>query len=79
MSRFNPSVSYNRYNEADFLQKLRIMEGEQCTLGGLLFLGNRDAIERFFPDFRIDLLEIPGVGPATVRKLRNQFGPASVA
>lgn len=69
MSRFNPSVSYNRYNESDFLQKLRIIEGEQCTLGGLLFLGNRDAIERFFPDFRIDLLEVPGTSytDATVR------------
>lgn len=60
MSRFNPAVGYNRYNEAEFLQKLRIMEGDHCTLGGLLFLGQRDTIERFFPDFRIDLLEIPG-------------------
>lgn len=60
MSRFNPTVNYNRYDETDFLQKLRIMEGNNCTLGGLLFLGNRDTIERFFPDFRIDLLEIPG-------------------
>jgi len=60
MSRFNPTVGYNRYSEAEFLQKLRIMEGDHCTLGGLLFLGKRGTIERFFPDFRIDLLEIPG-------------------
>ena len=40
MSRFNPTVNYNRYDETDFLQKLRIMEGDNCTLGGLLFLGN---------------------------------------
>jgi predicted HTH transcriptional regulator len=72
MSRFNPTVSYNRYNETDFLQKLRIMEGDQCTLGGLLFLGNRDAIERFFPDFRIDLLEIPGTS-YTNTKVRYTF------
>ncbi|GEM_PF-271008 len=72
MSRFNPTVSYNRYNEDDFLQKLRIMEGKQCTLGGLLFLGNRDAIERFFPDFRIDLLEIPGTS-YTDAKVRYTF------
>ncbi len=72
MSRFNPSVSYNRYDEADFLQKLRIMEGNSCTLGGLLFLGNRDAIERFFPDFRIDLLEIPGTS-YTDAKVRYTF------
>ncbi|MCD6355473.1 MAG: putative DNA binding domain-containing protein [Prolixibacteraceae bacterium] len=72
MSRFNPTVSYNRYNEADFLQKLRIMDGDQCTLGGLLFLGNRDAIERFFPDFRIDLLEIPGTSYSNA-KVRYTF------
>lgn len=60
MSRFNSSAIYNRYDETDFLQKLRIMEGGNCTLGGLLLLGRREAIERFFPDFRIDLLEIPG-------------------
>ena len=72
MSRFNPSVSYNRYNEADFLQKLRIMDGEHCTLGGLLFLGNRDTIERFFPDFRIDLLEIPGTSYSDA-KVRYTF------
>jgi predicted HTH transcriptional regulator len=72
MSRFNPTVSYNRYGEADFLQKLRIMDGEQCTLGGLLFLGKRDTLERFFPDFRIDLLEIPGTS-YTDTKVRYTF------
>ncbi len=72
MSRFNPTVSYNRYGETDFLQKLRIMDGEQCTLGGLLFLGKRDTIERFFPDFRIDLLEIPGTS-YTDTKVRYTF------
>jgi ATP-dependent DNA helicase RecG len=60
MSRFNPDVSYNRYDEEKFLKKLRIIDEEQCTYGGLLFLGKRDKIEKFFPDFRIDLLEIPG-------------------
>ena len=72
MSRFNPTVSYNRYGETDFLQKLRIMDDEQCTLGGLLFLGKRDTIERFFPDFRIDLLEIPGTS-YTDTKVRYTF------
>ncbi|MFV8353899.1 RNA-binding domain-containing protein [Flavobacterium sp. XS2P14] len=69
LSRFNPEVSYNRYEEEEFLTKLRIIENGQCTLGGLLVLGNRDTIERFFPDFRIDLLEIPGTSyrDATVR------------
>lgn len=60
MSRFNPGVSYNRYDEDEFLQKLRIIENGACTFGGLLLLGKRDVIEKHFPDFRIDLLEIPG-------------------
>jgi predicted HTH transcriptional regulator len=60
MSRFNPDVSYNRYEGEEFLQKLRIMDDGACTYGGLLFLGKRDKIEKYFPDFRIDLLEIPG-------------------
>lgn len=60
MARFNPDVSYNRYGEEEFLQKLRIVEDGSCTYGGLLLLGKREAIEKHFPDFRIDLLEIPG-------------------
>ncbi len=60
MSRFNPGVSYNRYDEDEFLQKLRILESGACTYGGLLLLGKREVIEKHFPDFRIDLFEIPG-------------------
>lgn len=60
MARFNPNVSYNRFGEEEFLQKLRIIEDGSCTYGGLLLLGKREVIEKYFPDFRIDLLEIPG-------------------
>ena len=60
MARFNPNASYNRYAEVEFLQKMRIMDGTNCTFAGLLMLGKRDAVEKHFPDFRIDLLEIPG-------------------
>jgi predicted HTH transcriptional regulator len=60
MARFNPNASYNRYTESEFLQKMRIMDGTKCTFAGLLMLGKRDAVEKHFPDFRIDLLEIPG-------------------
>jgi ATP-dependent DNA helicase RecG len=62
MSRFNPSVSYNRMELDDFLVKMRIIDNEtkQCTFAGLLFFGNRESIETFFPDFRVDLFEIPG-------------------
>ncbi|WP_300978893.1 helix-turn-helix domain-containing protein [Flavobacterium sp.] len=60
MARFNPNVGYNRFDEDEFLKKLRIIEDSSCTYGGLLLLGKRDVIEKYFPDFRIDLLEIPG-------------------
>src|SRR5690554_117649 len=62
MSRFNPGISYNRYDEEELLSKMRVIDKAtgQCTYGGLLFFGKRDAIETHFPDFRIDLLEIPG-------------------
>src|SRR5690606_36289212 len=56
----NPDVSYNRFEEDEFLTKLRIVDNEQLTYAGLLFLGKRECIEKHFPDFRIDLLEIPG-------------------
>lgn len=42
------------------MNKLRIIENGQCTYGGLLFMGKREVIEKHFPDFRIDLLEVPG-------------------
>jgi ATP-dependent DNA helicase RecG len=60
MARFNPNVSYNRFGEEEFLEKLRIIEDGLCTYSGLLLLGKRECIEKYFPDFRIDLLEIPG-------------------
>jgi ATP-dependent DNA helicase RecG len=62
MAQFNPLVSYNRLELDEFLIKMRVLEREsgQCTFAGLLFFGKRDSIERFFPDFRVDLLEIPG-------------------
>ena len=62
MSRFNPNVSYNRMSTENVLTKLRVidLDTSACTFAGVLFFGKRTAIEKFFPDFRIDLLEIPG-------------------
>jgi ATP-dependent DNA helicase RecG len=64
MGRFNPDVSYNRYDEDEFLHRLRILDNGTCTYGGLLFMGKREIIEKHFPDFRIDLFEIPGTSIA---------------
>lgn len=62
LSNFNPEVSYNRMELDELLVKLRVLDKEtgQCTFGALLFFGQRDSAERFFADFRIDLLEVPG-------------------
>ncbi len=72
MKRFNSEVAYNRLDENEFLHKLRILEDGRCTYGGLLFLGERNTIEKYFPDFRIDLLEIPGTSYNDA-KLRYTF------
>jgi ATP-dependent DNA helicase RecG len=72
MTRFNPDVSYNRFDEEEFLTKLRIIEDGKCTYGGLLMLGKRDIIEKHFHDFRIDLFEIPGNSYSDA-KLRYTF------
>lgn len=72
MSRFNPSVSYNRYTLIEFLDKLRIAENDSLTYGRLLMFGKREIIEKYFPDFRIDLLEIPGTS-YTDAKLRYTY------
>ena len=67
MTRFNPNASYIRFDENEFLRKLRIMENGKCTFAGLLMFGKRDAIEKHFADFRIDLLEIPGTSYADAK------------
>lgn len=72
MSRFNPAVSYNRYTTDEFLEKLRITENGALTYSGLLMFGQRTMIEKHFPDFRIDLLEVPGTSYSDA-KLRYTF------
>ena len=72
MTRFNPAVGYNRYDLREFLYKLRVTESGAITYGGLLMFGKRDAIEKHFPDFRIDLLVVPGTS-YTDAKLRYSF------
>lgn len=72
MSRFNPSVSYNRYTLDELLEKLRISENGELTYAGLLMFGRREIIEKYFPDFRVDLIEIPGTSYSDA-KLRYTF------
>lgn len=60
MRRFNPTHAYNRLTEEELLTKLQIISQKQLTYAGLLFFGKNQAIQQVFPDFRIDLIEIPG-------------------
>ena len=64
MTRFNPGLSYNALSTSEFLEKMQITDGNHLTYAGLLFMGNNLAINKFFPDFRIDFLEIPGTSYA---------------
>ena len=60
MGRFNKSLSYNKLSTVDFLNKTAVTVEQELTYSGLLFFGKQDSILEHFPDFRIDLLEIPG-------------------
>jgi ATP-dependent DNA helicase RecG len=60
LMRVNPTHSYNKLTNDEFLRKLQIVIDDNLSYSGLLFLGKNDFIQRTFPDFRIDLLEIPG-------------------
>jgi predicted HTH transcriptional regulator len=60
MSRFNPGLPYNTMPDGEFLERMQVTDGDHLTYGGLLFMGKNLSINKSFPDFRIDLLEIPG-------------------
>ena len=60
LSRFNPSHRYTKFTERELLDKTQVIIEDKITYAGLLFFGKEDFIQRYFPDFRIDLLEVPG-------------------
>ena len=60
MGRFNRSLSYNKLSTHEFLNKTVVSIDKNLTYSGLLFFGKQNCILEHFPDFRIDLLEIPG-------------------
>lgn len=65
----NPTSHYNKLSIEEFLHKVSVLIDGKLTYAGLLFFGKRERIERYFVDFRIDLLEIPGtsISDAKVR------------
>lgn len=60
LSRFNPLHRYNKLTQKELLQKLQLTDDGKLSYAGLLMFGQNDFIQKVFPDFRIDLLEIPG-------------------
>ena len=60
VKRFNSHSKYNLISNEEFFQKLRIVSDGKITYSGLLAFGKEDFVQEIFPDFRIDLLEIPG-------------------
>ncbi len=69
MGRFNKTLAYNKLSTPEFLSKTAVVVDDKLTYSGLLFFGKQDKILEHFPDFRIDLLEIPGTSysDSTVR------------
>ncbi|MCD4735630.1 MAG: putative DNA binding domain-containing protein [Bacteroidales bacterium] len=72
LSRFNPSHRYNKFTEKGLLEKTQVVVDGRVSYAGLLFFGKEDSNQRHFPDFRIDLLEIPGISYADA-KIRFTF------
>ncbi len=60
MARFNKDLAYNKLLTPELLRKANVLVDDKLTYGGLLFFGKQEKIFEHFPDFRIDLLEIPG-------------------
>ena len=60
LTRYNPNNRYTNFTKSEFLQKLQVVIERKLTFGGLLFFGKQDSIQRIFPNFMIDYLEIPG-------------------
>lgn len=69
MTRFNPALAYNALSDKEFMEKMQLTDGEHLTFGGLLFMGKSSSILKYFSDFRVDYLEIPGksYSDATIR------------
>jgi ATP-dependent DNA helicase RecG len=60
MARFNPNHKYNALSTYELFIKTGIIVNDKITYAGFLMFGKEETITPLFPDFRIDLLEIPG-------------------
>ncbi|MBU4451313.1 MAG: putative DNA binding domain-containing protein [Nanoarchaeota archaeon] len=60
MKNFNPDHRYNKLDTEELLKRLNVLISGKVTVGGLLFFGKEEQINKIITDFRIDYLEIPG-------------------
>jgi len=60
LTRYNPDNRYTNLTKKEFLQKLQVVVDDKLTYSGLLFFGKHERIQRTFPNFMVDYLEIPG-------------------
>ena len=60
LQNIKPQHQYNTLADEEFLTKIRVLEKGFVTIAGLLVLGTEDSIGKYFPDFKIDYLEIFG-------------------
>ena len=56
----NPGHHLLQYSKKEFLQKLRVLEGNKITVGGLLVFGKDEYIARNNSSYKIDYIEIDG-------------------
>ena len=63
----NPSFPYKDLPDEQFCDKVGISKNGLLTIGGILMLGTRDAVQRYISNFWIDYLEIPGKTLAEAR------------
>lgn len=60
LENIKPEHQYNKLSDVEFLKKIGAIEKNNITFAGLLVFGNEDSISNYFPDFKIDYLEIFG-------------------
>ena len=72
LKNIKPEHHYNTLSDEEFLTKIRVLEHNKVTLAGLLVFGTEDSLGKYFPDFKIDYLEIFGTSYEDAEK-RYEF------
>lgn len=60
LERVNEGHPYGKLSKEELFKKLRVIEENKVTIGGMLAFGTEDTIADYIADFRVDYLEIMG-------------------